>query len=342
MSDTELAIGDPSEMDALRDQVRAIARTEKKTITALAEESGIKYGTFSAWVSGTYQGRNEDVAAKAAIWLGSRGAKTRVQALMPRSPGFVETQAAQLFRAVMTHAQYMPDFTVLSGDPGVGKTVTCRQYRDTNPNVWLITCEPCGGSARALLEDIAAAMQINTAGVSASRLSKEISRRVRGCDALLIIDEAQHLVPMALDQLRTLHDLAAVGVVLSGNETVHDRLAGNGRTIAFATLKSRVGMRARRQRATAGDIDPILDAWHVTDAAVRKQLGTIARRPGALRAMDKTLRLAHQLAKSDDDADGVLGAKHVQAAYERLSDSEDAPRAQPVAGRRDRIVGEIA
>ena len=53
----------PEEHQAVRDQIRAIMETEDKSQAALAKEVGIAYGTFTGWLSGSYQGNNDRITA---------------------------------------------------------------------------------------------------------------------------------------------------------------------------------------------------------------------------------------------------------------------------------------
>jgi DNA transposition AAA+ family ATPase len=321
MTDTEMATA-AADHAALRQRVRDIQAGERLNQKQLATESGIAYGTFTNWLGGTYEGDLDKLGARVLTWLESRPKRSRVQASMPDAPGFTETPSAELFMTTLEHAQYMPDMVLVIGAPGLGKTMAATRYQSRNPNVWMVTAEPCGGSARSLLELIAGSMGFATAGVSAPRLSSEIARKVRGSKALLVIDEAQHLLPMALDQLRTLHDAAGCGVGLVGNETIVARISGGGRT-HFAQLTSRVGMRIQRLRPMPADVGTLLDAWGVEDREQRGTLNAIAQKPGTLRLMTKALRLAHKLASADGSE---LLHTHIQASWARLSNNEDLGR----------------
>ncbi|MEC7378233.1 MAG: hypothetical protein VX421_11520, partial [Pseudomonadota bacterium] len=55
---------------------------------------------------------------------------------------------------------------------------------------------------------------------------------------------------------------------------------------------SRVSKRVRLSKPQDGDITAILDAWGITDKQSRKFCLAIGRRPGALRGLSQTLRLA--------------------------------------------------
>ena len=307
------------EQEAIRARIREAMKAEGLSMTDVARGAAIPYGTFSSWMGGTYQGRNERIGAQAKLWLEARVVQQETRALAPTAPGFQMTPSAKAFLDVFAHAQHMVDLAVITGGPGVGKTMAAQAYRARTPNVWLMTAEPCFATPRMLLDDVA-----ETLGVpreyTAQLASRAVVRKLRDSGALLIVDEAQHLSTAALDQLRTIHDLAQVGIVLVGNETIYARLEGGTRTAAFAQLFSRVGFRLPRGPKPLGrDVDMLLDAWGVAGELERKLLHTIARKPGALRGMTKTLRMAHMLAASEQVG---MTDNHVLVAYRQLSATE--------------------
>ena len=299
---------------ALREEVRGA--TTKRSLGEVARLSGVGYSTLAAWMGGKYLGDNVRVAEQLRTWLRSRETAAAVSgyATALTMPDFVATPTASSVLSVLQHAQYVPDLVVIAGGAGIGKTTSVREYARTNPNVWVITGEPSLASTHGTLELLCDALGI--AEHSATRRSRAIAKRVSGSGGLIVVDEAQHLASAALDQLRTLHDKAGVGLALVGNEEVYARLDGGGRRAQFAQLFSRVGMRLTRARPTKGDIDALLEAAGVEGDADRKLLRAIAVKPGALRGMTKVLRVAHMLAA----AEGVqVERAHLMRAWERLS-----------------------
>lgn len=304
--------------ETVRAQVRAVMAADGMTMTAVAKEAEIAYGTFSAWMGGSYAGRGERVAEASARWLEARKAASRTRALAPAVPDFQMTPAAESFFSLFEHAQYVPDFVILSGSAGVGKTSAACAYKGRTPNVWVMTAEPCLATTRALLDELRQVLGVEER-YSAQTISRAVVQKLRASGGLLIVDEAQHLATGALDQLRTLHDKAGVGVALVGNETVYARLEGAARQPAYAQLFSRVGMRVARPRPERADVEALLDAWRVSGDRERKLLHVIARKPGALRGLTKTLKIAHMLAGAAGEA---LEAKYLLAAWSRLSSTE--------------------
>lgn len=316
---------EPDDQEQLRAEVREVMRVDGLSVTDTARAVGMPYGTFSNWIGGTYGGRGERIAEQVQRWLSSREQQAKAQALAPRAPAFVATPTAEQFLAALEHAQYLPELIVITGAPGVGKTSACRAHQARATKVFMVTGEPTMSTPRALLDEVADAISVSARGLSSQQLSRAIAKRLRGTGSLLIIDEAQHLPSQVLDQLRTIHDLAEVGIALVGNETVFGKLEGGTRSAHYAQLYSRVGMRVSRQRPTKRDIDQLLDAWSIADKPARAMLHVIASKPGALRNLTKVLRVAHMTAGAEGGE--AVGEKHVRLAWETLG-ARDAPPAR--------------
>ncbi|MBW6399963.1 AAA family ATPase [Roseomonas sp. HJA6] len=304
-------------MDAIRVRVRAVMADRKITMAEIARRMQLPYGTFTNWMGGTYKGRNERVAEQVLSWLNSLETQERTRAMQPRAPAFVLTKTAEAILATLEHGQYTPEMVVITGIPGVGKTSAARWHASRNPNVWMVTAEPAMSSPNALLHALNDELRVEPAGVSALRMSRSLMRKMAGSQGLILIDEAQHLTSPTLDQLRSFFDIAGVGIALMGNEHVYARLEGGARSAQYAQLFSRIGMPLRRPRVLKDDIEALLDAWGVQGAAERKLLHQIARKPGALRNVNKVVRMAHMLAGGDGAE--AMGEGHIAMAWDRLS-----------------------
>lgn len=302
--------------EALRSQVRAVQAQTRKSLTQMAKMAGIGDSTFIAWMGGTYPGRNDLVAQKVANWLRDLEAQSRARAAAPISFAFIETKTATSFLAALQQAQFIPDLVVISGGAGVGKTTACRQYERTHPNVWMITGERAISTGFGTLERLCQLLSVREHTPEAR--SREITKRMTGSQGLIIVDEAQHLKTEAIEQLRSLHDAAGVGLALVGNHEVWSRIDGGGRRAEMAQLFSRVGMRVQRLKPYRDDIEAILDGNGVEGAEVRKMLSAIGSKPGALRGMVKTLRVARMFASAGGEE---LNEAHVANAWSRLSDA---------------------
>lgn len=310
-----------AQIEEVRQRCMALLTTDGTGRPEAAREAGISYATFAAWLGRTYAGRNDRIAEQVAKWLEAREQRAASRAALPEAPKFVTTPTAEAITAVLQHARVAADMVVVSGPPGIGKTQAVCAYTRRTPNVFKIVGHPLLRSPRAAMEELArVAGLMNERGLA--NVHRALVQRVRGTSGLIIVDEANHLSSDALDQLRSLHDEAEIGLALVGNAMVFSRLEGGGsRQAEFAQLFSRVGMRLtslKDHRARlGGDIDAYLDAWEIEDAGARKMLHAIGRKPGALRNVRKAVSLSHMLANA---AREPLGAKHVQMAWARLAE----------------------
>lgn len=307
------------EQEGLREEVRQIMAREGLTLTDVSRETGIAFSTFSAWQNNSYKGDTSDKARSVQKWLETRRERRRTSSILPTPPAFQQTQTAAEIFAIMSFAQAAPDFGVVVGAPGIGKSIVIEEYQKQYSNVFVVTGEPILSSPNNLL--VALAEEVGVLERRNTYLSRAIRAKLRSASALVVIDEAQHLSSQALDQLRTtVLDLAKTGVVVAGNETLLARLQGSAdaRAAQFAQLHSRVGMRTVQSHPRAKDICILIDAWGIEDSGARDLLKLIARKPGALRSMTKAIRLATMLAGEEGAA---LTAKHVQRAWSQLSAS---------------------
>ena len=302
----------------IRDAVRAIKDREGLSWQKVADECGVPHGTLTPFMGGTYAGKTDRVAADLKRWLDTRQERARTATILPPVPEFMMTPTAEDIFAALSFAQAANDFTVLIGAPGIGKTTALNAYRKRASNVWMITADRQTKTAASLLAVLADAI-----GVQERRsafIGRAIAARVRGSNGLVIVDEAQQLDVGAFDQLRTsVLDMGECGIAVSGNASMLVSLQGSAdtRTLAYAALHRRVGMKKPQTAAKARDIVMLLDAWGIADTNVRRLLTVIAGKAGALGIMNKVIRLACMLVGTGSVGD--VGAKHIELAWQQLA-----------------------
>ncbi|EMQ7866712.1 AAA family ATPase [Salmonella enterica] len=272
----------------IRAGLRTLVESEKATYAQIARESGVAAGTLSAFVNNKYNGDNERVAQSLQRWLENyhRAAE------LPEPPRFVETQTVRQIWTSMRFASLTESIAVICGNPGVGKTEAAREYRRTNNNVWMITVTPSCASVLECLTELAFELGMNDAPRRKGPLSRALRRRLEGTQGLVIIDEADHLAAEVLEELRLLQESTRIGLVLMGNHRVYSNMTGGNRTVEFARLFSRIAKRTAINKTKKADVKAIADAWQITSENERELLQQIAQKPGALRILNHSLRLA--------------------------------------------------
>ena len=298
----------------LRVQCELIQKAEVLTQKEMALESGIPMGTFTNWLKDTYTGRVDNVNKKVVRWLASREKNKAAALNIPDAPEFMTLETAMKVEQVLRFAQLMPDMALIVGDAGTGKTTTAQFYREHNPNTTLVTAHPSTARANTLFGEIARLVGVREK--ASSRIFQAVADVIGVAGHLLIVDEAQHLAMDALEELRALHDIHGVGIVLMGNKSVHSLVTSGHNEAQYAQLFSRFGQRVVLGEPPKGDVDQLLDKWGVTDKKIRSACHVISKRPGALRGMTKTLRMAIVLATM---AQEELAPSHLDAAHKRLS-----------------------
>ena len=297
-----------------REQAR-LALATGLSQTQAAREIGISSAALSQWLAAKYQGDSGAVEAKVARWLRARTERQELTQHLPTPPEWVSMPTGRRIQAGLSYAHMAGDICVVYGGAGLGKTKTARRYAETRPNAWLATMSPATSALGPCLERLAGACGVRPVG-RAARLESDLRERLSGSRGLLIVDEAQHLSPRALEGLRALHDATDVGLAMLGNEMIYARLTGGRRAAEFAQLYSRIGKRVRLTRPGQGDVSALLGAWPAfRGEETRAAALDIARRPGGLRGLTKTLRLASLFASGKSAAPST---QHIWAAWKDL------------------------
>jgi len=286
------------DVSAIRERFRVAMEEEKnqgQTVPKIAQKAGIGTSTLYAFMQGTFSGENANVARKLASFLLTREARKQTRATVRRAPGFLKTTTAGQIFAVLEYAQSEPDMAIICGGAGIGKTTAIHAYQAVGSNVWIMTAEPAINTVASLLDMLMDGLGMEP-GFRGSTMSRRLKQRLTGSEGLIIIDEAQNLRPVLRDQLRsTVFDAAGIGVALVGNESLDSQFARERATGQYAQLISRFGQRVNRPKPYGSDVDLLLAAWGIQGAEAQEVAMKIALMPGALRQMNKTLKIAFSL-----------------------------------------------
>jgi len=241
-----------------------------RQIGVLQQRIGVS-SALSAFAVNKYQGDNEKIAEKIYRYRELLVQQADVEYDAPPLPPFFETPTATRILLLLRIA-HRGRITLIAGGPGNSKTESLRHYQSTVSNVFIATLAPSSAGVTTMSIEVLEALGEPDAKGTPQALSRRIKNRLRGSNALLILDDAQHATEKALEELRAWHDATGVGICLVGNQDVLLRLEHGTRKEAFARLDSRVAQKFIFNVASEGDAAVFCDAWGVTDEKSRRFL----------------------------------------------------------------------
>ncbi|OKP69605.1 hypothetical protein BTE77_27830 [Ensifer adhaerens] len=303
----------------LRERVASIAMANKWTKTEVARRIGMPDSTFSQWLSGTLDGVLENHNTRVSRWLDAVEETAGMASAVPSSPSFLKTRAAMEIFNTLLLAQVTSGFVTITLDAGRGKTTACQYFKATRPHVHLVTLNPKVKSVHGALNLLALNLSVRV--FNQAELVETIGNRLsRGDGALLIIDEAQHADAETINQFRYFSDNFRCGVALVGNAEIRKRISQGGSNAASRDqVTSRIDKNLKRDPGRAEDVQAFIAAWGIEDPSCVKFLTGIGMKGGALRQIDRTVKIAHLLIHGSGD---TLELKHLQAAWKNR-DVED-------------------
>ena len=208
--------------------------------------------------------------------------ETETERLKDGTPGYVRGSVHKLLQVVFERTRKHQNFGVITGYVGIGKTRCAKEYRLSHPMTLMVESSPNmtpGVLLNVLLEQLN-----NAVPPGLDRKFRELVRVLAGTNYVLIVDEAERLSSSALEYLRRLRDMAAIGVVLMGTEKLTGLIKPQHGQ--FDQIRSRVGMWPKTiegitrddaddmVRAALADVkelpDEVLDAlWAYCDGSAR-------------------------------------------------------------------------
>ncbi|MEM6334521.1 MAG: AAA family ATPase [Planctomycetota bacterium] len=162
----------------------------------------------------------------------------RAEGRLPR--GFVKTAVAERMLTVIERTAILGFISVITGPPGVGKTMAIDVARSIVPGSVVLRIRATTKTPSAFIHALAAKLRLYGTKTSSAIAEAKVIEHLAGTGRLLILDEANRLPPAALEVVRDLHDEAGVGVVLVGTVEMLDTIDCED---IFGQLSSRIGMR---------------------------------------------------------------------------------------------------
>lgn len=278
-----------AEIDQMRELIWSLVRTGVKQ-KYIAGQVGVSPSAVSQFLNGKYPGDLLALFDKLSRWRETLDQDRREP--LPIPDQCVETPTGNRIEQTLAFAQAEPTIVVIYGNPGLGKTTSIARYQSEGRNVWVTTSSPASGGMQATIVQVAAAIGLRGLPLTPHQLSREIVAKLRGSQGLLVVDEAQHLSREAIDQLRSFHDSASIGLCLCGNMHVYARVYGRENSEYLAQFSSRVGNKLILREPAAGDVDAVLELWKIRGGAEAEFARQVASQPGALRSLYQCLRQA--------------------------------------------------
>ncbi|MEO0586047.1 MAG: AAA family ATPase [Planctomycetota bacterium] len=162
----------------------------------------------------------------------------RSEGQLPR--GFVKTAVAERMLTVIERTAILGFISVISGPPGVGKSMAIEAARSIVPGAVVLRIRATTKTPSAFIHALSTTLRLYGTKTSSAVAEAKVIEHLAGTGRLLVLDEANRLPPAALEVVRDLHDEAGIGVVLVGTVEMLDTIDGED---IFGQLSSRIGMR---------------------------------------------------------------------------------------------------
>lgn len=176
--------------------------------------------------------------------------------------GYIPTSISEGVYKMIRYCQLEKGIVVIDGDAGIGKTKAAAKFCQDNPSTTIyVKAAPSTGSNRSLLKLIAKTLKISE-NQRTEDLSAAIQEKLRETDIVLIIDEAQNLKFLALEEIRGWVDediftgRQGIGIVLIGNVEVYNKMLGKQEaTFAQQFNRTRLHGRYRTEDIKKEDVE---------------------------------------------------------------------------------------
>ncbi len=303
----------------LRSRLFEIAAQQGWTKNDTGRRIGMAESSFSMWCSGTLEGVLENANTSVSRWLDTFEDSVGMSSALPQSPDFFVTNAARSIHDTLKLAQAISGFVTITLDAGRGKTSACDAFRRVKSHVYMVTLHEKATTVTGAMNMLA--RQFGVRVFNQGEVVETIGERLkRSGSALLIVDEAQHADGRAVNQFRHCSDQYQTCVALVGNADIRRRISQGGPNAASRDqIVSRIDKNLKRDPGRADDVRAFIEAWGVLDAASVKFLTGLGMKGGALRQIDRTIKIAC-LAAGCSAAE--LKKQHLEAAW-RNRDVED-------------------
>lgn len=295
------------EVSKIINDLRDFIGVSGKSQTEIARAISISSTSLSQFLSGIYKGDVEGIADRIQKYLQQEA----IVANLPKMPEFAFTDTVKQIWYAAQYAHANRDISIVYGEAGLGKTMALKEYTKAHVGIVYVETRSCDQSTKGICERILKALGKKRTGTDRV-LVDTIIETLKDSGRLLIIDEAQHLSLKAIEAIRSFNDEGNIGIVLSGNPTIYDRMYGRGEA-HFAQLFSRIGIRrAIPKEPQREDIETIFKEANISDDCITI-LHYLASQKGGLRYMMKVYKIALDIAIANEES---LSVDHLHLAQQ--------------------------
>lgn len=193
---------------AKRERIKNYQQGAGLTHEEMASEIGINTSDLTHWLN------PEPIIKKIRDYLELQEEKQLELAGEERFSTTAETTVFKAVTQALRHCHIKGKIGVVTSASGTGKTRACKDYAANKSGVILIECHH-NFPTRSVLKTIGKTIGLEMKG-NIHDMLLAITDKLRGTGRLLILDEAEHLKPSVLDEVRRIYDWAGIGIVYVG------------------------------------------------------------------------------------------------------------------------------
>lgn len=220
---------------ALQDKLRAYLTDNAMSLAKASPLIGLSKTTISQYLNSKYDnGDVTETECKLGEFFRLQSEKAAsAEKAMPYQyvQGYVPTKVSESAYKLIRYCQLKKGITIIAGDAGIGKSMAAGKFLQDNPNSAVyVEVSPTSSTIRGFLQLLAHELKI-AENQSSRMLSAQIKEKLVSSGKVLIVDEAQHMKYLTLEEIRTWSDAGvngrpSIGLVLMGNHEVYDRMGG--------------------------------------------------------------------------------------------------------------------
>lgn len=268
------------------------------SISAASKEMGrgVSSATLSRWLAKSYDGDIPAVTARVQRWIDTKREAARRDVSAAGLDRHVDLGVTEEVAAVLSHAQAAGDVVLVHGRSGAGKSWAVERYCRTHTQAHRVTATGAVVTLSGLLTRVADAVGAGSRHGSALAAETAAVDRLRDRRALLCVDEAHHLSPRLLDELRCVRDLSGAGLALVGGDELWTALASSRRC---DQIVGRIGVRLPLGAPAEADVLDLAASvlGRTPEASEVRAITDCARRAGGMHALRRFLTRAWMLGR---------------------------------------------